>query len=1050
MDPLNSDPTNDLAKRERDPTGGSPWSDAATRKTPDPADAPDTSSDRLNPATLKKNEESGGDTSQKAYDDVMQGGGKTPKSLVPEPAAGPTGAVQHMKKKGGLKSFLGRHKKALLFGGVGGGGLVMIVLLLLLLASSLLIPHFFENLLTHRFVSSARSFRRGNEQNLAKKLSIDQTNDSKFAQVKQKYRNIKKIVLLEEYRPKKVVQNMFTTGALDFEESKPEGIFKRKKITALIVDGQRIPLTDQKWYRPFANVSDNFRLASEIEDALFKSQRFQKGTIGTLLRTKTGSQILKKIGVRGLYAWANKGREYRGTTTREADIKMQQDFYDRANKTPNGKPLVKATAEGAEDADQERDKSVRDGGPAAVEILENNGNDPTAVENIIKQAIDPTGLRAVANTVVSGISTTYAIAVPACMIVDASMQRAGPVIDAKLDGLQNTFMMYASGADQQISGETTGEAVKAMARKLNGNGTFARSVPQQQASGGNPDSTQAMMPPEGSAAGDFSVLNVILPEGAAEVANGAANGICPALTNIWVGVGFGIGELVLGFFTGGSATAASKLGAAGVTKAFTVYLGQFAKTVFSKASAKRFVKEGATIGGLALLAYTITEQYSGGTANGLSRGANSANEADAGAVAMNAEMNRKLGGRVLTGAETVQNNIVDRQEIQKDKSSQSVFERYFALDNSQSLASNLVINVAGGVNMSSIGSFFNLLARIFNPANIAHFFASAFSQRVAAADFAGRGNYQMVDWGFSQAEEKAIQDTISYWDVLENDRILMEDNAQKFAEIQAKYGRCFTDTMGTLLSEMHIVRNPDGSIVEDRGLCSPRNLGMNNPEGYGDLVFRWRISIRSDEALQAAYEIANPGTSTASLINGPVTGQGDSRALAAQLLGRADQKHIHLTDNARRDLSVVQVGVPIGSCGANSIHPGVLQVLLAISDPASPNYFKMSINNFVTGHECNNGQHPKGGAADIQNINNSAIESWDTCTGEKGTPQPPCGSSGGVVATQFVNALASVMPRGSAIGQSRCTDVMPAKIPDYVENFPDTCHHIHIDMRNVR
>src|SRR5439155_11021424 len=100
------------------------------------------------------------------------------------------------------------------------------------------------------------------------------------------------------------------------------------------------------------------------------------------------------------------------------------------------------------------------------------------------------------------------------------------------------------------------------------------------------------------------------------------------------------------------------------------------------------------------------------------------------------------------------------------------------------------------------------------------------------------------------------------------------------------------------------------------------------------------------------------------------------KVLAGQLLDRAGQGRIDLTPAARGDLEKTRDGIPIGSCGLQGgLHPALLNVLLKLSEPGGP--YKVSISVFVTGHDCNGGEHPKGRAGDIQSINNGAVEDWD-------------------------------------------------------------------------
>src|SRR5205823_6600790 len=108
------------------------------------------------------------------------------------------------------------------------------------------------------------------------------------------------------------------------------------------------------------------------------------------------------------------------------------------------------------------------------------------------------------------------------------------------------------------------------------------------------------------------------------------------------------------------------------------------------------------------------------------------------------------------------------------------------------------------------------------------------------------------------------------YEMLINDKIL--DDSGKRDEIAAKYGDCYTKTMGELLTEdsgqggddaQYVVRKANGDIDPDHGLCSQKNLSLNNPE-YGELAFRWRVSKDYDAFLAQSDEQQNPTTDTPS------------------------------------------------------------------------------------------------------------------------------------------------------------------------------------------
>ena len=55
-------------------------------------------------------------------------------------------------------------------------------------------------------------------------------------------------------------------------------------------------------------------------------------------------------------------------------------------------------------------------------------------------------------------------------------------------------------------------------------------------------------------------------------------------------------------------------------------------------------------------------------------------------------------------------------------------------------------------------------------------------------------------------------------------------------------------SLGALLASGAIVRDMNGDIVRDQGLCSPNNLTYNNTT-YGDLVFRFRLALQYNSTI---------------------------------------------------------------------------------------------------------------------------------------------------------------------------------------------------------
>jgi hypothetical protein len=192
----------------------------------------------------------------------------------------------------------------------------------------------------------------------------------------------------------------------------------------------------------------------------------------------------------------------------------------------------------------------------------------------------------------------------------------------------------------------------------------------------------------------------------------------------------------------------------------------------------------------------------------------------------------------------------------------------------------------------------------------------------------------IVQWGYSQEEENAIKNDPSYA-VLENSKIL--EDSGKEDDIKDEYAECYEKSMGTLLSESKIKREESGAVKADDSKCSPKSLGMHNPD-YGDLVFRWRLKGMYENTLDHFAEIQNPEEDTANAGNtgtpgdlpdgvvGPEDivdilpwlgeGRGCHKNIATQvrqMLEAADKDGVHLTGNCWRS-SETQIALRQQNC----------------------------------------------------------------------------------------------------------------------------------------
>jgi hypothetical protein len=149
---------------------------------------------------------------------------------------------------------------------------------------------------------------------------------------------------------------------------------------------------------------------------------------------------------------------------------------------------------------------------------------------------------------------------------------------------------------------------------------------------------------------------------------------------------------------------------------------------------------------------------------------------------------------------------------------------------------------------------------------------SGTSNKALAATTADTSDYGNVQFGWSDDEENLIDSDNSYLP-LENQEVLDRAAAIRPGDpngcaageaaedcISATYGACFTDSIGTLLSSGDIQRDSSGNVIPNEGLCSPDNLGVDNPD-YGTLVFRWRLAMSYNTTLTQLTQEANTGGS---------------------------------------------------------------------------------------------------------------------------------------------------------------------------------------------
>jgi hypothetical protein len=134
-------------------------------------------------------------------------------------------------------------------------------------------------------------------------------------------------------------------------------------------------------------------------------------------------------------------------------------------------------------------------------------------------------------------------------------------------------------------------------------------------------------------------------------------------------------------------------------------------------------------------------------------------------------------------------------------------------------------------------------------------------------------------------EEKALSHNDPTYGIIDNAEYMAQKvDPATIKDIEDTYGKCFSSSMGTLLSDGSIERNNNGDITG--GVCTPQNLGPHNSK-HGDLVFRWRLMKARENIINHSLDLQNPteaasGGSSSSNNPGNISTTGYAFPLAPQ------------------------------------------------------------------------------------------------------------------------------------------------------------------------
>ncbi len=796
-------------------------------------------------------------------------------------AAPPETDLYHQESPSLMSRFKGKgrskKKKYLLLGGLGGIGMIFVIIMILIfLLSSLKLVHLAENITVWNMARSAREFRQSVSQNTEETIATETMDDGVIAGLKQRYGETRLAAAIDkvnQYRPEKMFQKFNAEVKPVFEDGPPRKLLpgNTKIFKGYEVDGNFISAQDRKFFRPIQNYREKIRFSAEM-DALFE-ERYRD--TNSLVRSSALSKFLESKGIK-LHWWEKKGANYQGLKADAAERLAQSDEFNKVAEPSTSNCKVAEICETASDAEDrvknEIDQEVAAGaeGVGAAE-LENN------VAEVAAKRIAQGTVSSAISKVESYGSVIYSVALPVCLIYDGSIENSKDTTDANETSLERMYFSVRTAADQQKAGDTTSEAVGGFNGKV---GNIGDSIPQMRVSTtdgvDSASQTNPLTQPQASGVGTYSLLDVLfgefLPHSAISVATTVTSHGCKFVTDIRTGAVLTVAEVVGAVFSGGSSAAAEEGASVGVKEIIAQLVDRVSVSTFrqileeqgvraasryaAEAGGKFLIKTGvwtaATFGATEMAKIAVLKHMNA-INNGLETDEAFANQADMGGNLYANETSRQmLYGRPLTTPEVAESHLTDVAYLRDVSSHKSVSERYFALSNPSSLVATLGTSLSNF--MSRPGT---LLAKVFASANniisaSSSLFGQAFgSHRASAATVSGAGDYNIVQWGWSDAETAQIDQNPEYFP-LNNELIL--DQTGKRGEIEAKYGKCFTDSDGELLSNADIKRNTDGKVVADDGLCSPKNLGLHNDQ-YGDLVFRWRLAKRNENSQQHLQDI---------------------------------------------------------------------------------------------------------------------------------------------------------------------------------------------------
>lgn len=507
----------------------------------------------------------------------------------------------------------------------------------------------------------------------------------------------------------------------------------------------------------------------------------------------------------------------------------------------------------------------------------------------------------------------------------------------------------------------------------------------------------------------------------------------------------GVGSLIAGFFSGGT----SQIAEQGLARALASYMADFAGQLFTKKEAFKLGLFTAGVEGVTLFAKMQTAQKAAANDNGFSVGPSFDNAGDRGGDLHAQNISQHFYGRPLTNAEVAESNASDQNYRANEIGRESFTQRYFALTNPDSLLTKFGTTLSTHLNGTLFSSLVNLGSRVLNPSAVFASVFGNFNKQVALADGAkDQTNYNILQWGFSNEEEQYIK-THAYFGVLENSKIVNEATyqGQPISDyIDSTYGKCWTESMGQLLTDGSIQRDNTGNVTG--GLCSKQNLSFDSVDpasydpvtGKNDLIFRYRVMKSQEKTIDNQIDYQTLTTDSQNDVTSTSTpGQlptGDSQQLAQQLLPYIKSGQLFCGAAAggsgSADCSDIQntaKGTPLGgNCQVKALTPHLLALILGL---VRDDGWKLGISAMCSDHHLESdgpyAGHSYGSVADFS-VQNGAVGA--AAASDK----------------KFVDDVAALLSTtGGSFGQvGNCHAIYPSQQKSNFVTFTDTCNHQHV------